>query len=132
MVFRTHLPESKRHEAGEDRKAANSSEQQPQQQRSIREERIARLKPWRFQPGQSGNPGGRPKRDVASEIARAIFENNPEAVYRALGKKLVKGDPYAFKELAERGYGKLKEKMEVNTSDEMLARLLNGRKRIKP
>ncbi len=32
----------------------------------------------RFKPGQNGNPGGRPQRDIAAEIARAIFEKNPE------------------------------------------------------
>jgi hypothetical protein len=35
--------------------------------------RKGNLKPWK--PGQSGNPGGRPKRDLAAEIARAIFEH---------------------------------------------------------
>jgi hypothetical protein len=40
--------------------------------------RIANLKPWK--PGQSGNPGGRPKRDLAAEIARSIFERDPEAI----------------------------------------------------
>ncbi len=31
----------------------------------------------RFKPGQNGNPGGRPQRDIAVEIARAIFDKNP-------------------------------------------------------
>jgi hypothetical protein len=43
-------------------------------------ERIENLKPWK--PGQSGNPGGRPKRDLTAEIARAIFGRDPEAIER--------------------------------------------------
>ena len=27
----------------------------------------------RFKPGQNGNPGGRTERDIAADIARAIF-----------------------------------------------------------
>ena len=111
------LPEAKRHGSDQERK------------QQIREERIARLAPWRFQPGKSGNPGGRPKRDVASEISRAIFEENPEAIYKAQGKRIMKGDPYAFKEHAERAYGKLKESVEVSVPEELIARLVSGRKR---
>ncbi len=32
--------------------------------------------------GRSRNPGGRPQRDIAAEIARAIFEKNPELIER--------------------------------------------------
>lgn len=71
------------------------------------------LKPYHFQPGQSGNPAGRKKNDVARDIAQKIFENNPEAVYAALGKALLKGNAYAFEKLAERAYGKLIEKKEL-------------------
>lgn len=63
--------------------------------------------PWK--PGQSGNPSGRPKNDLARQIAQAIFENNGEAAYNALSAALLKGNAYVFKELAERAYGKLKE-----------------------
>jgi hypothetical protein len=66
----------------------------------------ANLKLWK--PGQSGNPGGR-KRDTSQEIARAIFENNPELIYKAYGKLLSKGSAFGFQVLAERAYGKLKE-----------------------
>jgi hypothetical protein len=66
----------------------------------------ANLKMWK--PGQSGNPGGR-KHDVSQEIARAIFENNPEMLYKSYGKLLSKGSAFGFQVLAERAYGKLKE-----------------------
>ncbi len=36
----------------------------------------------RFKSEQNGNPGGRPERDIAAEIARAIFEKNHELIER--------------------------------------------------
>lgn len=71
------------------------------------------LKPWHWQPGQSGNPNGRPKHDLAAEMARAVFENNGPALYAAFTKALKRGNAYAFKELADRAYGKLKDRHEV-------------------
>ena len=56
--------------------------------------RTENLKPWK--PGQSGNPGGRPKKDIASEIAQRVFEENADAIYRAMLKALLKGDPKVF------------------------------------
>jgi hypothetical protein len=35
-----------------------------------------RIAAWRWKPGQSGNPSGRPKHDLVAEIATACFENN--------------------------------------------------------
>jgi hypothetical protein len=62
--------------------------------------------PW--EPGQSGNPNGRPK-DSAADISRAAFENNRKAIYEAVVAKLMAGDAYAFSVHADRGYGKLKQ-----------------------
>lgn len=68
--------------------------------------------PWK--PGQSGNPGGRPKDDVAQIIARKVFEQNPELIYKAFASALAKGGAFAFQVLSDRAYGKLKESKEVN------------------
>jgi hypothetical protein len=76
----------------------------------------ARIAPWKWQPGKSANPGGRPKHDLAAEIARAVFERNAEALYKAYTKAALKGNAYAFKELADRAFGKLKERHEVEVS----------------
>jgi hypothetical protein len=90
--------------------------------------RIQNLKPWK--PGQSGNPGGRPKHDVASGIARAVFEGNEEAIYQALCKALLKGNPRVFVALAERAYGKLREPVELSVMDGLAERLEEARRRV--
>ncbi|MGA3080750.1 MAG: DUF5681 domain-containing protein [Terracidiphilus sp.] len=73
------------------------------------------LKPWK--PGQSGNPGGRPKRDLAAEIARAIFEQDSEAITRAFAAGLKKGDAKMFTALADRAYGKPRQQVEWTGED---------------
>ena len=40
---------------------------------------------------------------ISAELARAVFENNAEAIYRAMARRLMKGDVGAFKILAETG-----------------------------
>jgi hypothetical protein len=74
-----------------------------------------------FQKGVSGNPGGRPKRDIAADIARAVFESSEGEAIAAFRKALLKGNAYTYKELAERGYGKLKEVHEVKHIHEDVA-----------
>ena len=70
--------------------------------------------PYRFKPGQCGNPGGRPKNDLAKEIAQAVFAQDPEAIRAAMERALLKGNAYVFKELADRGYGKVSDKLEMS------------------
>lgn len=76
-----------------------------------------RLKPWQWKKGQSGNPGGRPKNDIAKEIAQAIFSQNPEAIYHAIGGAIMKGNAYAFKEAANRAFGPVPTKIEHSGPD---------------
>jgi hypothetical protein len=72
---------------------------------------------YQFRPGESGNPSGRPKHDKARDIARAIFEQNPEAIYEAMGKALLKGKPHVFKGLAERAFGRVPQGLEIAGPD---------------
>ncbi len=84
---------------------------------------------YRFKPGQSGNPNGRPKRDLESEVARAVFEENADANYRAMLKALLKGDPEVFAVLADRAYGKLTQKVEIPGIENLPEALAEARAR---
>jgi hypothetical protein len=74
---------------------------------SARRRQLAGLKPW--PKGVSGNPGGRPKTDLAAEIARAVFEQDGQAIFDAFRKLLRKGSPYGFQVLADCAFGEMKE-----------------------
>lgn len=66
------------------------------------------VQPW--PKGVSGNPSGLPGTDVPALIARRAFEADPEGVIEALRDKLKAGDIQTFKELGDRGYGKVKDR----------------------
>ena len=91
--------------------------------------RVQNLKPW--PKGVSGNPGGRPKSDLASEIARAVFENNPQAIYQGMLRALKKGNARVFAVLADGLYGKVKAQieMDVGASEALVERLIARRRR---
>ncbi len=55
--------------------------------------------------GRSGNPGRRPKKDLAAEIARMVFEKNRDAIEKAFVKALKRGNPEVFAVLADRARG---------------------------
>jgi len=78
-----------------------------------RRKRIDQIKPFQFRPGMTGNPTGKngwsERNDLAAEIARAIFEQDGQAIFDAFRKILRKGSPYAYQVLSDRAYGKLKE-----------------------
>ncbi len=83
----------------------------------------------RFRPGQSGNPGGGPKKDIAAEIAQRVFEENGDAIYRAMLKALLKGDPQVFAVLADRAFGKLTLKVEIPGLENLPDLIVEARKR---
>jgi hypothetical protein len=92
--------------------------------------RIENLRPW--PKGVSGNLAGRPRHDFSAEIARAVFEQNPELIYRAMLKGLKKGNARVFAVLADRAYGKVTTSVEMNpnVSISLAERLERVRKRV--
>jgi hypothetical protein len=75
--------------------------------------RLENLKPW--QPGQSGNPAGRPKgiKFLSEALRETLSTAAPdgtswtEKVARALIDRACEGDPAAFREIADRIEGKV-------------------------
>jgi uncharacterized protein DUF5681 len=77
----------------------------------------------RFQPGQSGNPGGRPKTAPLSQACREILaqpvpddakgRTYAEAIAETLAKNALKGDIRAAQELADRSEGKPRQRLEI-------------------
>lgn len=101
--------------------------------------RMENLRPW--QPGQSGNPGGRPKkRPISDELERLLAQEAPgsggkpwaEVIAEALLRKARKGDVRAIAELANRIEGKPHQAVEVDLNGTLglAERLAAARKRV--
>ncbi len=73
--------------------------------------------------GRSRNPGERPTKDIAAEIAQRVFEENTDTIYRAMLKALLKGDPEVFAVLANRAFGKLTLKVEIPGMEDLAAEI---------
>lgn len=97
----------------ESQASKESPEITPENTRKHKQHDASRIAAWQWKPGQSGNPGGRPKSDVAAAICRAAFENNAEAIYEGLTRDLIAGKAYTLQVASDRGYGKLKETKEI-------------------
>ena len=66
------------------------------------------LEPHQWKPGQSGNPGGRPKtKQVRNALQKLVDELGLEPAVRAIYTKATEGDVSAFKEIADRLDGKV-------------------------
>lgn len=75
----------------------------------------------KFQPGQTGNPNGRPKKlpDLDKLLAEVLGPNKDgkdgmEVIVEAMLKKAAKGDVKAAELLLNRGYGKAKQFISMN------------------
>jgi len=85
------------------------------------------LKPWAK--GVSGNPGGRPKRDLAAEVAKLVFEGLDQKQTAKAWAKAIQKNPKMFQVLADRAYGRVKHTVEAEidlrslSDEELEARL---------
>ena len=88
-----------------------------------REARVKRLTPHRFKPGQSGNPGGRPKKQVTAALESELNNLVPgdsekrtwlQLMVQGAIKKAVKGDMKAFAEIIDRLEGKAMQAHELS------------------
>jgi hypothetical protein len=87
-------------------------------------------KPYRWKKGgPSPNPGGRPKKDLASIIAREVFTENPEAIKAGLARALQRGDGAVFKSLADRAFGRLPQPLQVSGEPEHPVQIVFAMKR---
>jgi Family of unknown function (DUF5681) len=85
---------------------------------------LANLKPW--QPGQSGNPGGRPKRLLAeayqthlgcTEKGDAQKRTYAELIALAQIRKALRGNTMAAKEIADRTEGRARQAIELTAPE---------------
>jgi len=96
--------------------SAREPRSSPENRRKTGEANLARGEAHRFKPGQSGNPGGRPRTAKLSEASRAKLAapvpGDPEgrtfaeAIVDSLARSALKGDIRAAQELADRAEGR--------------------------
>jgi hypothetical protein len=66
---------------------------------------------------------------MSAIIARAILEENQEAIYEGLATALIKGNAYVYKELSDRAYGKVNTPVTVEAGEQLASILVEGRQR---
>ena len=81
---------------------------------------------YRWRPGESGNPKGRPKSKPITAAMRELLERNDGEAIRALAavglKKALSGKDFRFyKEYVDRIDGKVAESLDVTTGGDSLA-----------
>ena len=73
-----------------------------------------------WQPGESGNPKGRPKKPFAEVLNRAIAQEDSKRLRECVEKLLdaaAKGEPWALAMVADRLDGKPKQQTELTGED---------------
>ena len=93
-------------EQQEERKAArddggdlahSSRTSTPPVREKLKQRDASRIAKWKWPKGFAPNPTGKAGRhDLAAELAKAIFEDNAPALYRAYLKAALKGNGYVF------------------------------------
>ncbi len=98
----------------------------PENRRKAAEANLARGTVFQWKPGQSGNPGGRPKTAPLSNACRELLASplagDPqgrtyaEAIAETLAQKALAGDIRAAQELADRAEGRARQSIEIQDS----------------
>ena len=84
------------------------------------------LRPHRWKPGQSGNPGGRPKGESVTATLRRMLqqEHNGKTIQEILAERVIKeaisGKFQFAKELLDRLDGRPAQKVEVAAAEDLL------------
>lgn len=81
-----------------------------------------RIYPW--QPGQSGNPHGRPTKKTLIDALQDEVDREMWAIVKGQVKRAIKGDPRSFAEIRNTLYGVPKQTLEVQNPDDPQAALL--------
>jgi hypothetical protein len=88
----------------------------------------------KWQPGQSGNPGGRPKKKPVTDLYEAILgdEEAMEQLKKAVLKALTKGNMamvLQLKEMTDRVEGKVTQPIEADVRVDLAGAIAEARKR---
>jgi hypothetical protein len=98
----------------------------PENRRKTGEANLEKGTAFRWKPGESGNPGGRPKRTPLTDACRELLARSipgdsagrtyAQKIAEILAEKATQGDIRAVQELADRAEGKPRQSLEVEST----------------
>jgi hypothetical protein len=108
--------------------------EQPDNTKESRKPLPEAAEPYKWKPGQSGNPGGRPKKKPVTELYEQILNDpaNMELVEKAIVKALIKGNMamvLQLKEMTDRVEGKVTQPIEADVTVSLSDAIAEARKR---
>jgi hypothetical protein len=81
---------------------------------------LANLDSHKFKPGQSGNPGGRPKSEhISKALKRLLAAGDTDRIAKALIRLAKKGNVSAAREIADRTEGKPRQAHDVTLDQDL-------------